>query len=206
MDSRIWRLAVVAIGAIVIAHLLDPWVYHHIRIADIYDKDWGRALRVLGFLPLWLVAALALGLHDRPERGSRRAWLLAGAATSAGIAAEILKLLLRRLRPYAADGAYVFRPFTERPLSTGGIALPSSHAMVAFGAAAVLARMFPRARWVWWITAWGCALSRVAAGAHFLSDVVVAGVAAWLVVALLWRAFPLSVPRSSKSGIHVTSA
>ena len=188
-NRRIWLLLLIAFAATALAHLLDAWFYTNFRYDKVYEEDWGRALRVLGHLPVWLIAALALALHDRPTRGYRRAALIAEAATLGGLAAEILKLILRRLRPYAADGDYVFRPFTERTFSTSGLALPSSHALIAFAAAAMLARLFPRARLVWWALAWGCGLTRVAAGAHFLSDIVVAAVAGWTVAAVLWHYF-----------------
>jgi membrane-associated phospholipid phosphatase len=190
-ETGIWRTralarVMVALAAIVMAHLLDGWTYSNLRIADIYSEDWGRMLRVMGFLPLWFTAALALWLHERPAAG-RRPLVLALSPTLAGAAAEVLKLLLRRERPNAHEGLYYFRPFTERTFSTGGLALPSSHALVAFGAAAILSRLFPRARLVWWALAWGCGFSRVAAGAHFLSDVVVAAVVGWLVGAGVWK-------------------
>ena len=178
------------LGAILVAHLLDGLLYTHFRIEGVYGDDWGRALRVMGFLPLWLVAALALSLVDRERYGYARGALLAGSATLGGISAELLKLLLRRERPAANDGEYVFRAFSERTFSTGGLALPSSHALVAFGAAAMLSRLFPRARLVWWSVAWGCGLTRVAAGAHFLSDVVVAAIVGWIVAWALWWRFP----------------
>jgi membrane-associated phospholipid phosphatase len=151
-------------------------------------------LRVAGFVPLWALAGLALVLHDWPARAAAslraalwRGTLLFAAAAGGGIAAELLKLMLRRERPWAHDGAWVFRPLDERTLSTGGLALPSSHAMVAFSAAAMLSRLFPRAAPVWYAFAAGCGLSRVLAGAHFVSDVVVAALAGWLVTALIWR-------------------
>ena len=190
-------LFALAVVAIIIAHLLDPWFYAHFRVADIYNEDWGRFLRVIGYLPLWLVAALALGLHEGAERGYRRAVLLAAGPAIAGIAGELLKLLFRRERPGAHEGHYFIRPFDERTFSTSGLALPSSHAIVAFGAAAILSRLFPRAWPVWWALAWGCGLSRVAAGAHFFSDIVVAAGGAWLVVSILWREAGRRVPRTS---------
>ena len=153
-----------------------------------YNEDWGRLLRVMGYLPLWFAAALALAMHDGRERGYRRALLLGLAPALTGLAGEMLKLLFRRERPGAHDGAYFLRPFSERTFSTSGLALPSSHAIVAFGGAAILSRLFPRAWPVWWALAWGCGLSRVAAGAHFLSDIVVAAIAAWLIVFGIWRA------------------
>ena len=178
----------VALGAIIVAHLLDPWMYAHFHFENIYNEDWGRMLRVMGYLPLWFAAALALALQDRKERGYWRAAMLALAPAITGLAGEVLKLVFRRERPGAHEGHYFIRPYGDRPFSTSGLALPSSHAIVAFGAAAILSRLFPRAAPVWWTLAWGCALSRVAAGAHFLSDVVVSAVAAAVIVAELWRA------------------
>jgi membrane-associated phospholipid phosphatase len=150
----------------------------------------------MGYLPLWLLLGTALVLHDWPRRTAdsirpalRRGLLLVGGAAVSGIVGELLKLLFRRERPRAHDGEYFFRAFTDRPLHSGGLALPSSHAIVAFGAAAMLARLFPRAAPVWYLLAAGCAFTRVAAGAHFVSDVVVSFLAAWLVVAWLWRKY-----------------
>jgi len=182
----IFLLAAVIIA---VAHLIDPLAFRYFRLDTVYDADWGRLLRVQGFLPLWLLAGLALMRQDRDPirlafRG--RGGLLMAGATLGGASAELLKLLIRRLRP-GEFGEYVFRPFTDRPFYTGGLGMPSSHSLVAFGAAAILSRLFPRARWIWWGLAWGCGLTRVAAGRHFFSDVVVAAIVGWLVGALVWR-------------------
>lgn len=192
--TRLLRFALASAAAIVFAHLVDRWAFAQLSDAGLAGSDLGRMLRVMGFLPLWATAALALVLHDWPlraERGTRAALargvlLLLGAGLG-GLAAELLKLAFRRERPRAHAGEYVFRAWTERPLSTGGLALPSSHALVAWGAAAVLAHLFPRARWVWYALAAGCSWSRVAAGAHFVSDVVVSAVVGLLVGEGLWR-------------------
>jgi len=186
------RFLGVAVVAIAVAHLADGWAYTALATPDIYGGDLGRMLRVMGFVPLWAAAAVALALHDWPRL--HRGALLLAAPIAGGIGAELLKLLLRRERPWAHGGEYVFRAFTERPFSTGGLALPSSHAMVAFAAAAMLVRLFPRAAVVWWTLAAGCGLTRVMAGAHFMSDVVVAALGGWLVAALLWR---FAAPRFS---------
>ncbi len=189
------RFAALAALLIVVAHVLDGWFYAHWVDPRVYERDWGRLLRVVGWIGTWVLAALALILTDWPLRTAgrvmpalRRGLLLLGAAAAGGIAAEILKLLFRRERPRAHEGEYVFRAFADRPLHSGGLALPSSHALVAFAAAAMLARLFPRAAPVWYALALGCGLTRVAAQAHFFSDVVVAGLAGWLVVAWIWHA------------------
>ncbi len=221
---------VVAALALALAHLLDRAAYSWLYDPGVYDHDWGRMLRTMGFLPFWLLGAVALWLHDRgaasPEgagpaagaappvgasaqpcsgvspgapgvagasaqprvrRAYARALLLALAPTLSGIAGALLQLIIRRERPWAAGGAYVFRPFSDRPLYGGGLAMPSSHAVVAFGAAFALARLFPRTAPVWYFVAAGCALTRVAVRAHFLSDVTLGALVAWAVVAGLWR-------------------
>jgi membrane-associated phospholipid phosphatase len=188
------RFLAVALVLVAAAHAADGWAWDALADARVYERDWGRMLRVVGFLPLWALMAAALVLHDAPAHGGARrrgAWrrgaLLFAAAAASGIAAELLKLVFRRERPGFADGAYAFRAFTDRPFHNGGLGLPSSHTMVAFGAAAMLARLFPRAAPVWYALAVGCGLSRVLARAHFVSDVVVAALFSWLIVALMWR-------------------
>jgi len=173
-------------AAIGVAHLLDPLAWEYLRKPNIYDADLGRLLRIQGFLPTWLFGALALRLHAAGNTGTGRPALLLflGPALS-GAAAEVLKLLCRRLRPDAEAFGYAFRAFSDGPLSNRGMGLPSSHVMVAFGGAFAMARIFPRTRWVWYSLAAGCAVTRVLAGAHFLSDTVVAACVAWGVVAAL---------------------
>lgn len=195
-DLRRRWLAIAAISAIALiaAHLMDGWAYRALAVEDVYGDDLGRLFRIMGYWPTWLLAAAALVLTDWPRRafeGARAAWFRGGtlilAVTASGIVGELLKLVFRRERPRAHDGEYVFRAFTERPFSSGGLALPSTHAVVAFGAAAILSKLFPRAWPIWWGLAIGCAWTRVAAGAHFVSDVVLAAVVAWTVAEVVWR-------------------
>lgn len=193
LNPGIRFLAVAAI-ALVIAHLADGVAYRYIVHERVLEEDWGRMLRVMGFLPFWLLAAAALVLHDRGSAGRGRSpWtrggLLIGSVALAGLAGEVLKILIRRERPRAHEGAYHFRPWSERTFSSGGLSTPSSHAIIAFGAACMLARLFPRAAPIWYLLAAGCALTRVMQQAHFLSDVVLSALVAWLVAALLWRRF-----------------
>ena len=164
--------------------LADKWVYDHFYRANLYDQDWARFLRVLGFLPTWIIAALAMWLELREgdrDRAKRRAWYLALAPTAAGLGAEILKLLLRRERPEANGGLYGFRLWSDQTFSTAGLAFPSSHTMVAFGAATALARLYPRANWVWYALATGCGVTRVLSRAHFLSDAMLGALMGWCI-------------------------
>ncbi len=183
------RFVIIAVVATIVAHLLDPWAWQHLRNPEVHERDWGRALRVMGFLPLWLLLAAALWLHTDNFR--RAAWLAFTPALG-GLIAEVIKLLVRRERPNLHDGAYVFRPFADQLLSSKAMGVPSSHALVAFAAAWLLCRYYPRASVIWVALATGCALTRVLAGAHFVSDVVVAAAVAWLLVGMVWHRTSLS--------------
>lgn len=168
---------------IIAAHLGDHWAWIHLARPDVYDRDFGRMWRIFGYLPLWLIAALALWAQTRDRR---TAWLLALVPTAAGAICALLQVVLRRERPGLHDGHYYFRPFADRPFHGAEFGLPSSHAMVAFAAAWLLCRLYPRAWPIWVTMAAGCAVSRVLAQAHFLSDVTVGAIAAYFLVAVIW--------------------
>ena len=182
------RDVLVALALIALSMLADGWVADHVRFGRVYETDWGRMLRNFGYLPFWLLAAIALALNDRASREQwRRGALLAVAPTASGIVGELLKILVRRMRPPDAGSAYTFRAYGDHPFSSRGIGFPSSHAVVAFGAAAILSRLFPRARVVWYAAAVGCAVSRLLAHAHYLSDVAAGAFIGIAVAALVWH-------------------
>lgn len=184
------RFLIIAVIGLTVAHLLDRAAFEYLRYPGVNAEDWGRMFRITGFLPTWILLSIALGMHDRvSEWGKRRAYLLFFAAGLSGLAGEILKILIRRLRP-GETGEYVFRSFAERTFSSSGLGMPSSHAVIAFGAAAMLSRLFPRAWPIWWLLGAGCGLTRILHGKHFLSDVVLAAIVGWLVTAWLWSKWP----------------
>jgi membrane-associated phospholipid phosphatase len=179
-----WPLLAIALVAFGLSFTLDAWTYHHVHMAKVYDTDWGRALRSVGYWPLWIALAAAVWLHDRT---ARRAAFVAVSVSAAGLLGEILKILVRRDRPGVADGAYAFRAWSDHPFSSSGFGMPSSHSLIAFSGAAALATLFPRAAPIWYALAIGCAITRLLAGAHFLSDVI-AGAIIGIVVTLSLRA------------------
>ncbi len=187
MAGRRWVVygvgGAVAVGA---ALLCDRWVYTHLVWAGVYENDWGRLLRIVGFLPTWGVVAAGLALLGRSGwRGAAGRVFVAAAA--GGALAEVLKLLIRSERPVAALGAHQFRAWSvEHPFSTAGLGMPSSHTLVAFAGAAMLARCSPRGRVLWFALAAGCGATRVLSGAHFLSDVVAAAALGPVVAAVVW--------------------
>lgn len=185
---RWWIALALSLAAVAIAHLLDETAWQSLRDARVNERDWGRFLRSMGYLPTWIAIAVALCLQDRPLPGwGWRGGSVLAAALAGGAAAEILKLAVRRLRPDEAVFGYTFRSFAEDPMSTRGLGMPSSHVMVAFAGATAVARLFPRARFVGYFLALGCALTRVLTVQHYLSDVVAAAALGWLVADPLAR-------------------
>ena len=195
--SRWIRFLIIAVVAIACAHLLDATAWRSARVLSVNDKDWGRLLRSMGYLPTWGVIALGFWLQQRDHpRRTAYAWALVLGPALGGSLAEVLKLTIRRLRPNPDLFEYVFRPFADGPLSNRGMGMPSSHVLVAFAGAAVLAQLYPRARWLWYTLAAGCAATRVLAMGHFLSDTVVAAVLGVAVSTLYWHRWvePLPAP------------
>ena len=187
-----WMALSITLIATALTLLVDKAVFDVFHAPKVYDSDLGKLLRIMGFAGTWVALATAVRLQqgaDPSQRAAatRRAWLLFWSPMLAGALAEVLKIVFRRERPAINDGLYGFRPWDERTWSGAGLAFPSSHTAVAFGGAAMLARLFPRARWVGYVLAAGCAATRVAARAHFVSDVVFAAGLGWLVGWALWR-------------------
>ncbi len=174
--------------------VLDGAAVNAFQRDDVYSSDWARTLRILGYVPVWLAVALAFVLIDAGQKRPlgwplRDMWtrgvLLILAAGSAGIVAELLKLLLRRERPSDVFNAYTFRPWGVDTWSTSGLGLPSSHVAVAGGALVMLCLLYKRAAPVFLLGALGCAFTRVLAGAHFVSDAM-AGLLVGALCALAW--------------------
>ncbi len=190
-SARRWFIFVaIAVAVVLVAHLLDEPAWRLLRDPRVYERDWGRLLRSMGYLPTWLIVAIGLWTHDRPSAGwAKRGGYVILSPILGGALAELLKLLVRRLRPDADVFAYNFRAFSDHPFSTGGLGMPSSHTLVAFAGAVALARLFPRAWVLWYLLALGCALTRVMANAHFLSDTAAAAVLGWGVGQLLAQRF-----------------
>ncbi|MEO0588809.1 MAG: phosphatase PAP2 family protein, partial [Planctomycetota bacterium] len=156
--------------------------------------DLDRLFRVMGFVPTWLLAAGAWAMI-RWRRVGELGWLkamnapilLAVSAGLSGAVAEGVKLMTRRLRPRETGGVYEWRSLWEDPFNSGDLGCPSSHAMVAFGAAWMLCRFYPAATPIWLLLGAGCAATRVVTHAHFVSDVTVSAFLSFAVAGVLWN-------------------
>ena len=187
---------VLGLGACV---AFDPWFAHQgLARADGTSGKQGdlySLLRVMGYVPTWLFVGLALLLCRRVSNRldiNNFLWSFApffSCAIAGGLAA-VLKIVFRRTRADQVDGAwYVFRPLVERPFSGSGLSMPSEHAAVAFGAAFMLSRMYPRGWPVFVLLGVGCAVTRIYSADHYLSDVYVAAIVGYITAWALVRHF-----------------
>ena len=184
----------VGVGLVVMgaATALDQWAVGALVDKSLAQEDWNRGLRVLGYVPTWLVVGAAMvvidmrrvrdGLMRAGEDALGRGLGVVVGALAGGAAAEIMKLIVRRERPDAEHAGYVFRSFADGTFDSGGLGFPSSHTAVAFGAAWALCRMHPEGKVLWVLLGLGCGMTRVMAGAHWVSDVVGAALVAYAAV------------------------
>jgi membrane-associated phospholipid phosphatase len=199
LDRRIrWRRVLIYVGVTLFCFFLagthDYELYHQFKPIDTGEQDWHRMLRVLGYVPLWGAAALAMACLDfRLIRvqgftlAMARPILLLLAVLSTAALVEPIKIITRRVRPDLSHGEWMWRSWLDRPFDAGGLCTPSSHAAIAFAACFMLCKLHPRATPVWIALAIGCGVTRVINHAHFLSDIVISAALALAVVDMWWN-------------------
>ncbi len=141
-------------------------------ITDIGQSHWYLVPAALLFVAAAFVDWRAAGF-----RGRRRLVLLLGQAGFAfaavalsGLLANLVKIVVGRARPQMLDafGAHHFEPFS---LGYAFASFPSGHATTVGAVTALLVLWFPRYAALWAIVGVFLAATRVAATAHYLSDI-----------------------------------
>lgn len=165
-----------------IATVFDREITHATFFPDGRDDWWRLAIKHVGDITTWVGVGLLAWIVARDWRWPAA---LIGASALGGGLAELLKLLIGRERPVKDfaiqnDAEYVWRPLFDAFRDGSNLGLPSSHAATAFAGAAMLAILLKRnpTRWsrplvvLAYLGAAACAASRVFAGAHFATDVI----------------------------------
>ena len=157
------------------------WLKNHRDVADL--------IRLPGRPPYTFAACAALlivGWWARSCEGSRlweKPAIVALAAAFSGWN-DILKWVIGRVRPYHGVPPFELHPFRTRLLkSEESFSFPSGDASLAFAVAVSLSMVAPRLWPLWWTLAVIVGLERIAANAHYPSDVV-AGAALGAAVAV----------------------
>lgn len=148
-----------------------------------------QLFRQAGYLPTWIVIAVAMSLHGLVRAGRQipgphetrylqRAWAPPLAGALAGLLAAVIAGIVRKSRPGDLGLVHFDWPIGSR--AGEGLGFPSSHAAVAAGAAFMIARLFPGSGWITIPVALACGYTRMEAGAHFASDVFGGFMVGWV--------------------------
>jgi membrane-associated phospholipid phosphatase len=178
--QRVWRLwtlalvlSVLGVAALAVDVPIATWV-HEGYVPRALQKLCGLS-EAMGHGIGVAMIALLIAVLDPPSR--YRLPRIMTAALGAGLAANVLKLVVARTRPnhFEWEGTGVdsfgqWFPLSANPSWNQGF--PSSHAATAAGLAIVLAVVYPRGRVVFVCIAVLAGMQRVLEEAHFSSDVL----------------------------------
>jgi membrane-associated phospholipid phosphatase len=188
----------VAVARWIAGRPLPGEVNRLLGISEAFAQGWGVAGILLTALVLdtglWQRTA---GERARPPRASEgppgavTAWMparirpaiarLLAMAVTGGLLVDLVKLVVRRVRPRALDLHAATNPLATFDTALVGIpdpgsadllSFPSGHAAAAAGLAAALAYRYPRGRWLFVGFATLAALQRVSSSAHYPSDIL----------------------------------
>jgi membrane-associated phospholipid phosphatase len=185
--------AMVCFGLAPLALMVDLPVAQYCQV----HRAPGELRRLLGWSEVWAhglgVAIVAISLYTLDPSNRRRIPRLLVAAYGAGLAADVIKLCVARIRPRFFDlSGSVWDTFAGWfPVLNWGDAasqsssrfqsFPSAHTAVAVALLFGLARIYPQGRALFAFFALLAAFQRVEAGAHYLSDTL-AGAAVGAIV------------------------
>lgn len=155
-------------------------VHEMLHVTEIFGNGWGIALVLAG---VWVL-----------DPAKRRGVIpLALGGLGAGMAANLFKVLMARVRPRSLPHQTidVFQTFwgwipPSHERSTFH-SFPSAHTASAVALAVLMATLYPRGRWYFGLLALCVALQRVEIAAHFPSDVAWGAALGWGVGQLLAR-------------------
>jgi membrane-associated phospholipid phosphatase len=158
------------------------------RIFDyVFDAKIWLALTAILLLVVYIKKSLDLGVKYKNTNSkfsisvlfkdfmtkvrTNYAFLIFSSVLSAGIVAKIIKICVGRFRPvfFEAFGMTGFRPFS---LEWAFNSMPSGHTTATFAGLIMAGMLAPKIKPVTWTLAIIVGLSRVAAGAHWPTDVI----------------------------------
>jgi membrane-associated phospholipid phosphatase len=153
-----------------------------------------ESIEPFGRPPAVIAVSLAVLLCGGIRRGA--GFRIAAGALLSGLAVDLLKLCVGRIRPRHFDFlGNVFDTFSGVLQGSGpGSAMqswPSGHTGTAVGFCLALSAIFPEARWLFRILAALVALQRIESGAHYLSDTLFAASVAVVIHIVVFGSGPV---------------
>jgi membrane-associated phospholipid phosphatase len=166
--------------------LWKPYLHLHPFVIDVWERveTFGNGTGIF-------VVLLAVWTLDHGRRRCLPRLIVAAFGT--GLAANVVKLLIGRVRPNAWVDQFggltnQFCEWFPLAMNRGSEqSFPSAHTTSAVGLALGLAALYPRGRRLFLTMAFLVALQRVLFCAHYVSDCLVGAGLAWLIVSALFR-------------------
>jgi len=113
----------------------------------------------------------------------KRRWILPLwiSLSASAVVSFILKILVQRQRPFQTGIVSILDILNKANFNTWNFSFPSFQTMFVFCSVPILAKEFPKFKYVWIFFAGLVAISRVYFGLHFFSDVLVGGLIGYLI-------------------------
>jgi membrane-associated phospholipid phosphatase len=180
----IWLLPLGAATGVALS--TDTDVMHEVPRDPTFNKDSVNASNILLSSEIAIPAGLyGVGLFNGNAHARETGILSAEAFADSVVVEEVAKNVFRRERPLYQNAA---GDFFSPNVGTNG-SFPSSHSMLAWTLAAVVAGEYP-SKWVEvgvYSIAASVSFTRVLGQEHFPSDVLVGGAAGWLIGHYVYR-------------------
>lgn len=176
-----WVAALLIIGLSFLDGEINSAVRESESALRTFMADWTDLVRSQWYLVPAGILVLIAGLVDwgEADSGARRVWsniygqsgFVFAAVAGSLMTTNILKIIFGRARPVQFEtlGALHLDPFT---LAHDFASFPSGHSTTAAALTVILMTWLPRFRWLFLAAGLFMAMTRVAADAHYPSDIV----------------------------------
>ena len=179
MKKRNFLIAVIVILAIIISFYFDSEIVEGVSlIRNNFLNDFFMGITFVSSEVIIFFFLTSLFLwREHKRRWILPLWLTLGLSVIFGF---LLKIAVQRPRPFQTGIVSILPVLEESNYLVWNFSFPSFQAMLAFCAVPILAKEFPKFKYVWIIFAGLVAFSRIYFGLHFLSDVIAGGIIGYL--------------------------
>ena len=179
MKKRNFLIAVIVILAIIISFYFDSKIVEGVSlIRNNFLNDFFMGITFVSSEVIIFFFLTSLFLwREHKRRWILPLWLTLGLSVIFGF---LLKIAVQRPRPFQTGIVSILPVLEESNYLVWNFSFPSFQAMLAFCAVPILAKEFPKFKYVWIIFAGLVAFSRIYFGLHFLSDVIAGGIIGYL--------------------------
>jgi membrane-associated phospholipid phosphatase len=179
---RLYEISLVLWGAAALAIFFADIPLLALMRRGIFRGDIAKLIQLSEFFAHGIgVSVILLSVWVLDPARRRALPRLVACSLGAGMAANVVKLVIGRMRPRDHDfatvwetfqgfGAGIFSGDLRAALDSSFHAFPSAHVATSAGLAAGLSYFYPRGRWLFAALAVLTALQRLQAGSHFSSD------------------------------------